>query len=133
VFDVIDGVTCVAVVHRPRYDDWSLPKGHVDANETWSETAVREVREETGTIAEITGKPSVVGYMLQSGVPKVVVFYPMVRSGTRTSTAPDPGEVDAVEWWPIDRACAGLTYLDEGVLVAKLAQQAAAPNPDNLQ
>ncbi|MDT5073257.1 MAG: 8-oxo-(d)GTP phosphatase, partial [Mycobacterium sp.] len=48
--DSTDGVVepLVAVVHRPRYDDWSLPKGKVDPGETEPVTAVREVLEETG-------------------------------------------------------------------------------------
>lgn len=45
---VAGGVTEVALVHRPRYDDWSLPKGKLDPGETIAEAAVREVREETG-------------------------------------------------------------------------------------
>ena len=38
----------VAVVHRPRYDDWSLPKGKLDPGETWEQAALREIEEETG-------------------------------------------------------------------------------------
>ncbi len=38
----------VAIVHRPRYDDWSLPKGHVDDGESWEDAALREVEEECG-------------------------------------------------------------------------------------
>ncbi|HEV2770779.1 MAG TPA: NUDIX domain-containing protein, partial [Solirubrobacteraceae bacterium] len=38
----------LAVVHRPRYDDWSLPKGKLDAGESWEGCALREVEEETG-------------------------------------------------------------------------------------
>ena len=39
---------CVLLVHRPRYDDWTLPKGKLDEGETWEEAALREVAEETG-------------------------------------------------------------------------------------
>jgi len=133
--DVIDGVRCVAVVHRPRYDDWSLPKGHVDAGETWQETAVREVLEETGVAADIAGTPNVVSYMLSDDLPKVVVFYLMARAPDQTSVpanAPevdtfdvdafevDAFEVDAVEWWPLERASSELTYLAERAIVSEL-------------
>ena len=43
-----DGTLQTALVHRPKYDDWSLPKGKPDPGEHLLETAVREVREETG-------------------------------------------------------------------------------------
>jgi len=119
--DVIDAVRCVAVVHRPRYDDWSLPKGHVDAGETWRETALREVLEETGIAAEIVGDPIAVSYMLVEDLPKIVVFYPMVRSPEQASAAPDAVEVDAIEWWPLERASAELTYAVERAIVAELA------------
>ncbi|MDP9466861.1 MAG: NUDIX domain-containing protein, partial [Actinomycetota bacterium] len=44
----VDGQVLVAVVHRPRYDDWSLPKGKLDPGELEVVAAVREVQEETG-------------------------------------------------------------------------------------
>ena len=49
------GATEVAVIHRPRYDDWSLPKGKVDPGETEPVTAVREIEEETGLRASSAG------------------------------------------------------------------------------
>ena len=65
----------VALVHRPRYDDWTLPKGKLDPGESFEEAAVREVQEETGlhgrlvrelpaTTYNVTGRPKVVRYWL---------------------------------------------------------------------
>ena len=61
----------VAVVHRPRYDDWSLPKGKVDPGETEPVTAVREVLEETGYASELGRRLAAVSYPLESGVKHV--------------------------------------------------------------
>ena len=57
-----------AVVHRPRYDDWSLPKGKLDAGEPPSQTAVREVREETG-LAVVAGRRSLRTQYAVEGAP----------------------------------------------------------------
>ena len=65
----------VAVVHRPRYDDWTLPKGKLDSGESFEEAALREVEEETGlrgvlvrelpaTMYKVAGRPKVVRYWL---------------------------------------------------------------------
>ena len=68
----------VAVVHRPRYDDWSLPKGKLDAGETFEQAALREVWEETGLRCaagaraarrcsyEVRDRPKVVRYWLMA-------------------------------------------------------------------
>jgi len=127
--DVVDGVKCVAVVHRPRYDDWTLPKGHVEPGETWQETALREVLEETGIAAEIVGEPAAIGYMVDQDLPKIVVFYPMVPSGDKAPGAPDANEVDVLEWWPIDRARTDLTYVVEARLVAQVAPSRSSQVP----
>ncbi|HCB33698.1 MAG TPA: hypothetical protein DEP66_04025 [Acidimicrobiaceae bacterium] len=100
----------VLVVHRPRYDDWSLPKGHVDGGETFVEAALREVREETGVAAEVVGGPYPVAYLLGSGVPKVVVFFPMRGDDGADPAAADPDEVDDVRWWEPDEARRRLSY-----------------------
>ncbi len=50
---VVDGDGRVCLVHRPRYDDWSLPKGKLDAGESFEEAALREVEEETGLVCAL--------------------------------------------------------------------------------
>ena len=57
--------TEVAVVHRPRYDDWSLPKGKVDPGESEPVTAVREVEEETGYAAELGRELAPISYPVE--------------------------------------------------------------------
>ena len=56
----------VAVIHRPRYDDWSLPKGKVDPGETEPVTAVREVHEETGYSSHLGRRLVAVSYPVES-------------------------------------------------------------------
>jgi 8-oxo-dGTP diphosphatase len=48
-----DGAPQFAVIHRPRYDDWSLPKGKLDPGEAWEDAALREVEEEIGVTCEL--------------------------------------------------------------------------------
>jgi len=66
----------VAVVHRARYGDWCLPKGKLKENESWEEAALREVKEETGCDARITGVAGSVSYDVK-GTPKTVRFFTM--------------------------------------------------------
>ena len=101
------------VVHRPRYDDWSLPKGHLDRGETWEEAALREVREETGVRCAITSAPYPVSYLIRDGVPKLVLFYLMVPTKLPKRLAGDPREVDEVAWWDIADAVRALSYESE--------------------
>ena len=111
------GVVChegaVLVVHRPRYDDWSLPKGHLNRGESWEEAALREVREETGVRCAITSAPYPVSYLVGSGVPKLVLFYSMAPTKVPKRLAGDPSEVDEVAWWDIADAVGALSYESE--------------------
>ena len=61
----------VAIIHRPRYDDWSLPKGKVDPGETEPVTAVREVHEETGYSSHLGRRLAAVSYPVEQGIKKV--------------------------------------------------------------
>jgi 8-oxo-dGTP pyrophosphatase MutT (NUDIX family) len=105
---VRDGL--VAIVHRPRYDDWTLPKGKNEPGEDDRSAALREVWEETGHTGSIERDLGTIEYVTEKrGVvlPKVVRYYLMRDEGGEF----EPGaEVDALRW--LDRAEARelLTY-----------------------
>lgn len=87
----------VALVHRPRYDDWSLPKGKADAGETPEATALREVAEETGMRCKAVRRVGEARYRDARGRPKVVHYWLMEpESGTDAFTPGD--EVDDLRW-----------------------------------
>jgi len=95
-----------AVIHRPKYDDWSLPKGKLDPGETHPEAAVREVEEETGWRAELGVELGVVTYE-HDGRPKRVEYWGMrAVAGEFTPNA----EVDELRWLPQHDARALLSY-----------------------
>ena len=86
----------VLLVHRPKYDDWSFPKGKLDDGESWAEGALREVEEETGlrcTIGEELGRTH---YLVLQG-PKEVRYYRMTCDGEARAQ----NEVDEVRWVPV--------------------------------
>jgi len=101
-----DGTTEVAVVHRPRYDDWSLPKGKAIPGEHPLDTARREVREETGIHPVLGPRLPTQRYRSPTGA-KIVRFWAMSgRPGEFTSTA----EVDDAVWLPVPVARRALTH-----------------------
>jgi 8-oxo-dGTP diphosphatase len=108
----------IAVVHRPRYDDWSLPKGKLDPGESWEEAAVREVREETALGCRIVGELEPVRYPDRKGRPKTVRYYRMevVEDGVFVAGH----EVDDLAWWPLERAARELTYPHDRALVSSI-------------
>ena len=107
----------IAVVHRPRYDDWSLPKGKLDPGETWEEAALREVREETGLECELGEELSSTSYHDRKGRSKLVRYWLMDVVGGEF----EPNdEVDELRWLTPAEAAALLTYPRD----AELAQEA---------
>ena len=67
----------IALVHRPRYDDWSFPKGKLDPGETWEECALREVREEIGLRCRLGAELPSTSYRDNKGRAKVVRYWRM--------------------------------------------------------
>lgn len=115
----VDGKTQVVVVHRPRYNDWSLPKGKSEAGETDEETAVREVEEETGWRAEIESTLPSFEYTDQKGRPKIVIWF-LMRATVESGFTPDE-EVDEVRWLSFDGADQLLTYSMDRDLLGGIA------------
>ena len=111
----------ICVVHRPRYDDWSLPKGKLEAGEHPLAAAVREVAEETG----VRGLPEMrlpeMAYTMPSGVPKTVDFWLMRAADGPAGPIADPTEVDAVAWLSPGAAGQRLSYPQDRELVAHAA------------
>src|SRR6266496_1579068 len=96
----------VAVIHRDRYDDWTLPKGKLEPGESDLAAAVREVAEETGARVAVTRRLGRVYYVVE-GMPKTVMFWAM-RYLSGEFAAGD--EVSDLRWLTVDEARVRLTY-----------------------
>ena len=115
---VIERDGLIAVVYRPRYDDWSLPKGKLDAGESFEQAALREVVEETGLHCALGGEMEPARYRDRRGRDKIVRYWRMtVISG---AFAPND-EVDALRWLSAADALNALTYDHDQALVRSLA------------
>src|SRR3954465_346148 len=99
----------IAVIHRPRYDDWSLPKGKLDAGEGFEDGAVREGREEAGVRGRIVGELESTTYADRKGREKLVRWYRMELDGDPSDFAPND-EVDELRWLTPGEAGARLTH-----------------------
>ena len=108
----------IAVVHRPRYDDWSLPKGKLDRGERWEDAALREVREETGLVCALGTELERVRYRDLRGRPKTVRYWRMTVVGGEFAANE---EVDELRWLDRADAVALLTYPHDRELVQGLA------------
>jgi len=109
----------VAVIHRPRYDDWSLPKGKLDPGESFEEGAVREVLEETGVRGRIVVELEPTSYVDRKGRDKLVRWYRMELDAEPSEFAPND-EVDELRWLTPDEAGALLSYDHDRALIRTL-------------
>jgi 8-oxo-dGTP pyrophosphatase MutT (NUDIX family) len=109
-----------AVVHRPAYDDWSLPKGKLAAGESELEGALREVEEETGMSCRVDRPIGTTSYIDRKGRPKVVVYWLMQATD---GTFEPSEEVDEVRWLPLSDVLALLTYPRDRTLLGALGAE----------
>jgi 8-oxo-dGTP pyrophosphatase MutT (NUDIX family) len=105
----------VVVVHRPRYDDWSLPKGKLDPGEGWEQAALREVEEEVGLRCRLGDELPPVGYTDHKGRAKVVRYWLMEPEHDPAFEPND--EVDEMRWLTPEEAAGTLSYPHDGQLV----------------
>jgi 8-oxo-dGTP diphosphatase len=113
-----DGTVETAVIHRPKYDDWSLPKGKLEPGEHALEAAVREVAEETGLTAVAGRRSRTTSYPIPEGVKRVEYWLMRAVGGEFQPNR----EVDELRWLPVDEASALLSHQHDRAVVADLAR-----------
>lgn len=106
-----DAHVLIALVHRPRYDDWSLPKGKLEQGESHIGAAFREVLEETGVTAIFGPQLGEVTYQVD-GLTKVVRYW-SAKASEIPYIQPNPLEIDVVQWLSIAQAREKLIREDE--------------------
>ncbi|MDT7580434.1 MAG: 8-oxo-(d)GTP phosphatase [Pseudonocardiales bacterium] len=109
----------IALVHRPRYDDWSLPKGKLESGESMAAAAVREIREETGIAARLGPWLRDVRYTVADG-PKLVRYWGAQACSAAEFTPND--EVDELRWVGADVAATLLSYPHDVDVLQRLVE-----------
>jgi 8-oxo-dGTP diphosphatase len=117
VWRTVDGVVEVLLVHRPRYDDWSFPKGKCDGEESFDDAARREVAEETGYDVVLGDDLGEVRYRDQKDRPKVVRYWSATVADGRFEAN---DEVDEIRWVTLAVAPEMVTYEHDRALLERL-------------
>ena len=117
----------VLLIHRPRYDDWSWPKGKIDPGETIPECAVREVEEEIGLTAPLGIPLPPIHYHVPAGL-KVVHYWAVHADGA--ALLPDGREVDSVMWCAPEKAARLLSNPSDIGPLQHLERQRPRGTPD---
>lgn len=112
---IVERNGAVLLVHRPKYDDWTFPKGKADEGETDENCALREVREETGLHCELEDELPSTHYVDSHGRPKRVRWWRM-REVSDDGFTPNE-EVDELRWLDRDAAAELLTYDRDRLLI----------------
>lgn len=104
----------IAIIHRARHQDWTLPKGKLNPGERWQNAALREVKEETGCEAQLKSFAGSFSYLINDA-PKIVLFWNMalVEEGQFKPTE----EVDQLLWLVAEEAIKKLDYFSEKNLI----------------
>ena len=111
----------IAIAHRPRYDDWSLPKGKLDQGESWEDGALREVEEETGMRCRLGEELEPTNYQDRKGRDKVVRYW-LMEPVDDTDFVPND-EVDQLRWLAPPEAVDLLSYPHDKELVTSAAER----------
>ena len=109
----------VVLVHRPRYDDWSLPKGKLETGESFEDAARREIEEETGLSCELGRELEPNSYIDHKGRPKLVRWFRMTPTGGEFAAN---DEVDELRWLSPAEALELVDYEHDHRLIATLLE-----------
>lgn len=107
----------ICLVHRPKYDDWSFPKGKLDGGERWEDAALREVQEELGLRCRLGDELPPTSYTDPKGRAKVVRYWLMEPLDGAFAAS---REVDEMRWLPVDEADALLSYAHDRELLGTI-------------
>jgi len=112
------GNTEILMVKHVKSGHWSFPKGHVTDGETEAETALREIKEETGLDVFLdTGFRETVNYVPYRDINKTVVYF--IARAKSSRLTPQADEIAETRWAEIDRAASLLTYENDRAVLAK--------------
>lgn len=127
---LVDGKVRILVVHRGAHGDVSLPKGKVDPGETLPETAVRELREETGLAVTLGAPLGTVEYVLPNGRQKVVYYWSVEVDdhALELSRFTPNDEIASLEWLSLSKIRKKLTYSHDIAVVDRFAERFEAGN-----